>query len=97
MSHETRRSFLTSLLSSIAGAIAAGSLLFPRRAGAEELEAYEPCEGDTLAARKDGGPAYGPKYGGPATKYGGPATKYGGPATKYGGPPSTKYGGPSDP
>ena len=91
-----RRSFLTSLLSATAGAIAVGTALFSRRASAEE------CPADELAT-KYGGPPPGKKdvakkYGGPAKKkkkdqakkYGGPP----GPTIKYGGPPTTKYGGP---
>jgi len=77
----TRRSFLTSLLSSIAGTLAAGSLLFTRRAEASECECD--CEEVDELAKKYGGP--------PAKKYGGP------PAKKYGGPPTTKYGGPPKP
>lgn len=111
MSHDTRRSFLASLLSSIAGALAAGSLLLPRRAAAADEPCGDACA-DELGAKKYGGPPMKPKYGvpttkyggppkpppGPAKKYGGPTTKYGGPsARKYGGPPAAKYGGPKTP
>ena len=106
MSHDTRRSFLASLLSSIAGTLAAGSLLFTRRAEAGECDSC--AEADELGAKKYGGPPMKPKYGVPTVKYGGPpkppakkppgpAQKYGGPTTKYGGPPpgpAKKYGGP---
>ena len=51
-----RRSFLTSLLSAAAGAIAVGTALFSREASAEECP-------DEMAT-KYGGP--------PTTKYGGP-------------------------
>jgi hypothetical protein len=102
MSHDTRRSFLASLLSSIAGALAAGSLLLPRRADA--ADACDDACADELGAKKYGGPPMKPKYGVPTTKYGGPpkpppgpAKKYGGPTTKVGGPSARKYGGPKKP
>jgi hypothetical protein len=105
MADTNRRSFLAGILSSIAGTWVAGSLLFSRRAHAEECAGAECAE--ELAKKYGGKPTVkygGPtvKYGGPpATKYGGPTVKYGGPpkpppgpAKKYGGPPATKYGGP---
>jgi hypothetical protein len=91
MSHDTRRSFLASLLSSIAGGLVAGSLLFSRRAEAEP----EACGEAEELAKKYGGPVYKPKYGVPTIKYGGPPKPPPGPARKYGGPPVAKYGGPA--
>jgi hypothetical protein len=70
-----RRSFLTRLLSSAAGAFVVGSALFSR-AGAEERDS----DGVEMG-KKYGGPTPRPNPGGGAKKYGGP------PKPKYGGSP----------